>query len=180
MHAPRVGHPCEEFLDWRQRFAIAQIPRGQQQARQVRLDRVRRVCPPRIAGAFHQPTLLMPCEVFSIRCSARRRLDNPLRGCFDTRAEPRMLGPATIERAPCHLHRTRQIERLASRMARRVAAGRSIKFPLRWELDCGTGLMHCSGQMDRRFAAAMRYWTDSQGKTARAIGWKAVLCGRDG
>jgi hypothetical protein len=180
MHAPRVGHPCEGFLDWRQRFAIAQIPRGQQQARQARLDRVRRVSPPRIAGAFHQPARLMPCEVFSMRCSARRRLDNLRRGCFDTRAETRMPGPATIERAPCRLHRTRQIERLASRMARRVAAEPSINFPLRWALDCGTGLMHGRGQTDRRFAAGMPILTDSQSKTARAIGWKVVLCGRDG
>ena len=153
-------------------------PRGQQQARKARLDRVRRVSPPRIAGAFHQPAWLMPCEVFSMRCSARRRLDNLRRGCFDTRAETRMPGPATIERAPCRLHRTRQIERLASRMARRVAAGPSINFPLRWALDCGTGLMHGRGQTDRRFAAGIRYWTDSQSKTAGAIRWKVVLCGR--
>ena len=38
MHGPRVGRPCEEFLDRRQCFAVAQIPRGQQQARQAGLD----------------------------------------------------------------------------------------------------------------------------------------------
>ena len=167
MHAPHVDHTCEEFLDRRQCFAVAQIPRWQQQARQARLDRVRRICTP-------------PGRSINRRCSCRARcfrcaallggLDNQRRGCFDTRAETRMPGPATIERAPCRLHRTRQIERLASRWHGASRPGPSINFPVRWALGCGTGLIHCRGQTGRRFAAEMRYCTDSQGKTARAIG----------
>jgi hypothetical protein len=50
MHAPHVDHPCEEFLDRRPCFAVAQIPCGQQQAPQARLGRVRRICTHQIQG----------------------------------------------------------------------------------------------------------------------------------
>jgi hypothetical protein len=117
---------------------------------------------------LHQPARLTPCQVFSMRCSARRRLDNPRRGCFGTRAETRTSGPAMIERPPCRSNVSHQRRHGASR------PGPSINFPVRWALGCGTGLIHCRGQTGRRFAAEMRYCADSQGKTARAIGWRVV------
>jgi hypothetical protein len=87
---------------------------------------------------------------------------------------------ATIERTQCSFHRGRQIERVASTVAWRVGCSdrASISGPM--ARDCGTGVIHCGGQTDRRFAAEIRSCTDSQGKTALAIVWKVVPIGREG
>jgi hypothetical protein len=76
--APHLDHPCEEFLDRRPCFAVAQMPRGQRQVRRARLYRETHL----LAAdrrALHQPGQLMPAGIFEMRCFARRRPDNPQR-----------------------------------------------------------------------------------------------------
>ena len=77
----------------------------------------RRENPHRSTGACHAGATTR-CAIAALSPVASTK---HCRGCFEMRAERREARPATIERAQCRLHRTRQIERLASTMARRVA-----------------------------------------------------------
>lgn len=52
-------HSRQQFLGQRQGFAVAQLARTQQPARQARLDRVRRIAGGRLLG-FRQQGLLVP------------------------------------------------------------------------------------------------------------------------
>jgi hypothetical protein len=111
--------------------------------------------------------------------SAPLRHGAPPRLFRDVGRAPRTPDPATIERVQCRSHRTRQIERLASTVAWHIAGrdGAYILGPT--ASGCGTGLIHCGGQTGRRFAAEMRYCTDSHGKTAaRSCGRSSLLQGR--
>jgi hypothetical protein len=140
MHVPHVDHPCEEFLDRRPCFAVAQIPCGKQ-VRQAWLDRVRRIgsqvfrnvllC----SAASRQSTSTTTEAGPALRRShwsapVRRRA--PPRLFRDAGRAQRTPEPATIGRAQCRLHRTRQIERLASAMAGASHAGSQHKLPIRW------------------------------------------------
>ena len=79
------------------------------------------------------------------------------RGCFEMRAarrERRNLQQSIGRNAAC-------IDRGRSSVSRQrwygaSRAGTEHKFPVRRRPGCGTGLIHCGGQTDRRFAAEMR------------------------
>jgi hypothetical protein len=88
----RSDHPCEEFLDRRPCFAVAQMPRGQ--VRRARLHRETHL----LAAdrrALHRPGLLMPCRCFrnALLCSKAARQSatttEAARRCCDGRIGPR-------------------------------------------------------------------------------------------
>jgi hypothetical protein len=60
--APHLDHPCQEFLDRRRCFAVAQMSHGQRQVRRARIERRRRICSQQIAG-----------RCISLECSCRAR-----------------------------------------------------------------------------------------------------------
>jgi hypothetical protein len=154
MHVQHVDHPCEELLDRRPCFAVAQIPCGKQ-VRQAWLDRVRRICSQQIAGRCVNRACLYRARFFEMCCSARRRLDNPRRrrpgrrydgrigqrrsvvehrrGCFEMRAgrrerqNPQQSGgrnAACIERGRSNVSR--------QRWHGGSHAGSEHKLPIRW------------------------------------------------
>jgi hypothetical protein len=109
-------------------------------ARQMRLDRVRRICTQQIAGRcinracsyrarLFRNVLLCPAASRQSASTTTEADDRHWSAPVRRRAPPRLFrdagratrtpGPAIIERAH-RLHRTRRIERLASTMARRV------------------------------------------------------------
>jgi hypothetical protein len=70
------------------------------------------------------------CRARCFRCAALLGgLDNQRRGCFDTRADTRTPGPATIERAPCRSNASHQdgtARRGRDRASISRSAGRSV------------------------------------------------------
>jgi hypothetical protein len=140
-------HPCEEFLDRRPFFAVAQMTR-QRQVRRAWLCRDAFVRS-RSARAALAGGISYCAGVFEMRCFARRQPDNSQRR--HGAAAARM--PERTESAAA---RTRQIVRLGSTAARRVRAWGGAKIRRPMAPGCGTGLIHCGGQTDRRFAAEMR------------------------
>jgi hypothetical protein len=157
---PRCVHadyPCEDFLDRRQCLAVAQIPRGQQQARRAGLDRVRRICAQQIARHFINRGR-MPCQVFSLRwlrpdprrrrrpcrrdngrIGQRRSVVKYRRGGFEMRAGRR-------ERQRSRDNREGTMP-LSSKAIERVLSARRHGY--------GTGLIYCRGQTDRAICGAM-------------------------
>jgi hypothetical protein len=101
---------------------------------------------PRCIGRGH----LTLCRCFrNALLTAARQSATTTRGCGGANA-----GTRTESTMP--LARTRQIERLGSTVARRVRAWGRAKISRSEAPGCGTGLIHCGGQTDRRFAAEMR------------------------
>ena len=167
-----LDHPCGKFLDRRPCFAVVLMPaRATADATSAALpsDAFARSRAPGAAsaGAAHA----VP-GVFEMRCFARRRLDNPQR-----RRRPR-------RRCDGRIGQRRSVVRCGQGDANaRTRSDRESTMPLlssaadrtSWVRDstarrvpgpsknsrsdgagCGTGLIHCGGQTDCRFAAEMR------------------------
>jgi hypothetical protein len=184
---PRCVHadyPCEDFLDRRQCPAVAQILRGQRQARQARLDRVRRICT-HIAGHFikrgcscrarcfrsarlrpYPRRRRRPCRRDEGRIGQRRSVVEYRRGGFEMRA-----GRRERQRTRNNREGTMPLSSKAADRTCRVAPTARVVEPPLYTVEGRQ-----TGDSRRKCDSA----TDSQGKTALAIGWKVVPFGRDG
>ena len=78
------------------------------------------------------------------------------------------------DRARFRSHRRRELKRLASTMARRLACRTRYKLPACYSRVVEPAIYTVRGRQAGDLRRKLRYRADSQGKTRRAIVWKAV------
>jgi len=129
---------------------------------------LKRICSQQIAARCIGPGQLMPCRRFrnALLCStAARQSATTTEAAAAQRRSPwsapeMRAGDANAttrnDRESAMLASNAQIEPPRSTMARRVVCRDRAKIRGSMARGCGTGLIHCGGQTDRRFAAEMR------------------------